>query len=56
MKNTWKTINNLLGQFHSNEDMRAMETTGGRLTDSQHTAEFLCGYFANKGKRLSNQA
>ena len=56
MKNTWKTINKLLGNFHSREEVRAMETTEGRLTDSQHIAEFLCGYFANEGKRLCDQA
>ena len=52
MKNTWKTINKLLGNFHNREEVRAMETTEGRLTDSQQIAEFLCDYFANEGKRL----
>ena len=52
MKNTWKTINKLLGNFHSREEVRAMETTEGRLTDSQQIAEFLCDFFANEGKRL----
>ena len=33
-----------------------METTGGRLTDSQHIAEFLCDYFVNEGKRPCDQA
>ena len=56
MKNTWKTINKLLGKFHSKEEVRVMETTGGRLTDSQDISEFLCGYFANEGKRLCDQA
>ena len=51
MKNTWKTINKLLGNFHSREEARAMETTEGHLTDSQHIAEFLCDYFANEGKK-----
>ena len=55
MKNTWKTINKLLGNFHSREEVRAMETTEGRLTDSQHIAEFLRDYFANEGQRLCDQ-
>ena len=56
MKNSWKTINKLLGNFPCREEVRAMETTEGRLTDSQHIAEFLCDYFANEGKRLCDQA
>ncbi|XP_065574942.1 uncharacterized protein LOC136036568 [Artemia franciscana] len=56
IKNAWKTINKLLGNFHSKEEVRALETTEGRLTDYQQEAEFMCGYFANEGKRLSNQA
>ena len=32
-----------------------METTEGRLSDSQHRAEFPCDYFANEGKRLCDQ-
>ena len=33
-----------------------METTEGRLTDSQHIAEFLCDYFENEGKALCDKA
>ncbi|KAK2719006.1 hypothetical protein QYM36_006131 [Artemia franciscana] len=39
----------------SREEVRAMETTEGRLTDSQHIAEFLCDYFGNEGQRLCDQ-
>ena len=49
MKNTRKTINILLGNFHIKEEVRAMETTEGPLADSRQIAEFLCNYFANKG-------
>ena len=56
MKNTWKTINKLVGNFHSREEARAMETTEGRRTESRHIAEFLCDYFANEGNRLCDQA
>ena len=50
MKNTWKTVNKLLGNFHSREEMRALETTEGRLSDSQHIVKFLCGYLQMKEK------
>ena len=57
MKNAWKTINKLSGKFHSRpNEMRAMETTEGRLTDSQDIAEFMYGYYANGLKRLCDQA
>ena len=48
MKNTWRTINKLMDNFHSREEVSAMETTVGLHTDSQHIAEFQCGYFANE--------